>query len=145
MKTLIQRFEDKYIPEPNSGCWIWIGVLSGKYGQILCDGKMQYAHRVSFELFKNKIPDGMEIDHLCRVRCCVNPNHLEPVTCKENIRRGLLGSVMKTHCPKGHPYSEDNLYVRPDGGRGCRICIRLACRKWYPKRIRTHFKTFNAN
>jgi DNA-binding XRE family transcriptional regulator len=84
------------------------------------------AHRYSYELHKGLIPDGLTIDHLCKIRHCVNPQHLEVVTYQENNHRGngMSGCHFRaTHCPKGHPYSGDNLYVRPDGkGRGCKIC-----------------------
>ena len=88
------------------------------------------AHRVSYEMAKGKIPDGLQLDHLCRMTLCVNPSHLEPVTPKENIRRGetaevaRLTQLSKTHCPQGHPYSGENLYLKPNGRRECRQCVR---------------------
>ena len=88
------------------------------------------AHRVSYEMAKGSIPPGLQLDHLCRTTLCVNPAHLEPVTPKENIRRGSTAEVArrtqlsKTHCPQGHAYEGANLYLAPDGGRECRQCIR---------------------
>jgi len=124
MSLLQDRFMQKVFPEPMSGCWLWVGVLTYHgYGQCKHDGRSQTAHRVAWELFKGPIPKGLEIDHLCRVRCCVNPDHLEPVTHAENIRRGSGGSHMRnrTHCPHGHPYNEENT-LRYNGQRICRTC-----------------------
>ncbi len=130
MKSLQERFESKIMPEPNSGCWLWLGSLTHNgYGSIWANGRLKRAPRVSYELHVGIIPHGLEIDHLCRVRCCVNPDHLEAVTRKENARRGYYGQ--KTHCPQGHPYSGDNLYVRPNGkGRDCRKCKALRMNRY---------------
>ena len=139
MKSLKERFEEKYEPEPNSGCWLWTGCVRKDGYAIIHNKTDQYAHRVSYKLYKGEIPIDLELDHLCRVRCCVNPNHLEAVTAKENVLRGngpkSLGirskekQLSKTHCPQGHPYSGDNLYKTPDGRRDCRICRRKADKK----------------
>ncbi len=96
------------------------------------DGKMLYAHRVSYELFVDAIPDGLTLDHLCRVRHCVNPSHLEPVTMRENLMRGdtaAAKNAAKESCPQGHPYSGDNLRITPKGYRVCRTCTRDAMRR----------------
>jgi hypothetical protein len=79
------------------------------------------AHRASYQAFRGEIPDGLVIDHKCKVRCCVNPDHLEPVTYKENNRRSPRSINLKTHCIKGHPLSGDN-EVYYGGQRSCRIC-----------------------
>lgn len=116
------------IPEPNSGCWLWLGVIgkhkvSGGYGLINHRGKKVRAHRLSYEVFVGKIPSGTELDHLCRMKCCVNPEHLEPVPHLENMRRWNKYRVKKTHCINGHEFSAENTQLRPDGrGRVCRIC-----------------------
>jgi len=136
------RFFAKVSPEPNTGCWLWSGAISGGgYGQFSIKRKIQYAHRVSYVHFVGPIPSGLEIDHLCRTRSCVNPDHLEPVTRRENTKRGNLFKVLAaqkaaiTHCPRGHPYSGDNLYRYPsDGRRGCRACLREWSRRYYWKK-----------
>jgi hypothetical protein len=123
--TDIARLESKYTPEPNSGCWLWTASADQKgYGFFWLNGKLRRAHAAAYELLVGQIPLGLELDHLCSVRCCVNPDHLEPVTHRENIKRGRTGEAIaarnreKTHCPKGHPYSGDNLYA----WRGKRLC-----------------------
>lgn len=124
---LIDRLLAFVMPEPNSGCWLWEGCVNDQgYAHIRAGRKMLAAHRVTYEHFRGQIPVGLVIDHLCRVRCCVNPAHLEPVTVAENIRRGLAGRhfAERTHCPKGHPYSGENLVLRPNGYRRCKACER---------------------
>lgn len=127
----IVRIADKYIPEPNSGCWLWIGaILPNGYGTIQHEKRTQYAHRVSYMLFKGEIPAGHDLDHLCRNRCCINPDHLEPVTRSVNLRRGIgpkmLGdrNALKKHCPRGHAYEGGNLRIY-NGKRQCRACVLI--------------------
>lgn len=114
----------------DAGCWEWTGFINENgYGKVN-DGKgrMVRAHRLSYEAFVGPIPDGMTIDHLCRVRHCVNPEHLEPVTNKTNILRGTSFSAInasKTECSRGHEYTEENTY-RDRKGRSCRACRRAA-------------------
>jgi hypothetical protein len=145
----LARFEAKYIPEPNSGCWVWTGALStGGYGMFRKDGKTYQAHRLSYELYKDRISTRLEIDHLCRVRCCVNPDHLEPVTKKVNAERGISGmlsrqrQLAKTHCPQGHLYDIKNTYIRPNGGRGCKQCLLAASNKYRAAHIEKCRKRF---
>lgn len=114
-----------------SGCWLWTGALDGQgYGQIWAPvGKNQplRAHRVAFEVFRGPIPDGLVIDHLCRVRSCINPAHLEPVTTRENLLRGTGFSAVngaKTHCVRGHLFDDANT-IRAKLGRGCRKCAAI--------------------
>lgn len=123
-----ERFMNLVIPIPESGCWIWAGAINWKgYGRFWLSGKLKSAHRISYEWFIGEIPKGLQIDHLCRVRCCVNPNHLEPVTPQINSSRGNVGAYWanKTHCPHGHLYSKDNTY-RNNGKRFCRTCRKIS-------------------
>jgi hypothetical protein len=108
-----------------TGCWIWTGAFQGHYGVYYDPGKRtSSAHRYSYEKFVGPIPVGKHLDHLCRNPACVNPGHLEPVTVRENLHRAHTSwaarNAAKTHCPKGHPLSGDNVYIH--GGRQCRTC-----------------------
>ena len=97
------------------------------YGQFWDGTRLVRAHRFAYEQIVGPIPDGLQLDHLCRVRSCVNPAHLEPVTCQVNLLRGTGASArnaIKTHCPQGHAYGDFNTYIRPEGWRRCRECHR---------------------
>jgi len=120
-KSLLAKLEDKILV--GDECWEWIGATSGGYGGLKVDGRMAKAHRLVYELLVGPIPDGLELDHLCRNTSCVKPSHLEPVTHAENVRRGRAGenSKVKTQCPQGHLYTGDNLVVT-NGRRVCRTC-----------------------
>ena len=140
-EALPERFWDKVERTSFSECWHWVAFTNASgYGTFGFDGTVRLAHRVSYEELVGSIPEGLEIDHLCRVRNCVNPRHLEPVTTQENTARGEAGAYnkVKTHCPQGHPYSGDNLYLHTRRGRGvqrqCRECRRSAYRRWYAKK-----------
>ncbi len=109
----------------STGCWEWTGDIHLGYGRLMIKRKHYQAHRLSYEIFKGKIPDGLELGHLCRNRSCCNPEHLEAVTRSINLRRGHNYNRDKTHCKQGHPYSGKNLLIRKDGTRRCRICIKL--------------------
>ena len=136
MPSVLDRFLAKIVADPH-GCWIWQACTGANgYGQFWVDGRIVKAHRWSYEHFVGPIPDGLELDHMCRVRNCVNPHHLEPVTHTENVRRGEGGKHhrAKTHCPQGHPYDGDNTYVWVNGGRRCRICRRACSRAHYARK-----------
>ena len=131
-RSLIERLMDNISPEPNSGCWLWMAQLSDKgYGAIKVNGRPRRAHRICYEEIVGPIPDGLHLDHLCRVRCCVNPRHLEPVTLQENLARGLDNSrsretyrtnmAARTHCLRGHEYNSKNTTAY-NGKRQCRVC-----------------------
>lgn len=133
-KTPIERFTKLMIPEPMSGCWIWLGGVDGNnYGHFHDGESLRLAHRWSYEFYIGKISEGLQIDHLCRNRSCVNPYHMEPVTPAINTQRGI--SVTKVVCKYGHPYTEANTYRRRDNGnRMCRECGRINSRKYYSER-----------
>jgi hypothetical protein len=145
---------ERCVPEPNTGCWLWLlSCNQFGYGQARFNGKNMRAQRLSYEAFVGKIPDGLVLDHLCRVRSCVNPNHLEPVSTRENVLRGVgvtARNAQLTHCKSGHALTPDNTYVG-DRRRECRACKRIrnvldgrdplkrakhaaAQRRWYARR-----------
>ena len=105
-------------------CCIYTGGKDQRgYGHISVNGRNQSVHRVTYESIKGPIPEGLELDHLCRQRACCNPTHLEPVTRGENTRRGVYLRPLRLTCPKGHLYTRENLYLRPGSGkRVCRTC-----------------------
>lgn len=116
-----ERFWSKvYMPPCEDDCWTWTAGTTKGYGVIYKDGRKTLAHRVSLELAGVVIPEGLDVDHLCRNPPCVNPAHLEPVTHQVNMQRGHEG--MKTHCPHGHEYAGINLWVTKKGHRKCRAC-----------------------
>ncbi len=117
------RFKKYVSINESTGCWEWTGALDPSgYGAFKDKGKKINAHRWSYEHHRGTIPEGLQLDHLCRVRKCVNPDHLEPVTGKVNTRRGLAGKLRATHCIHGHPYTWENTYWRKQGDRECRTC-----------------------
>lgn len=128
----IDRFMEKFTVT-DGGCWTWTGYLHANgYATFFTGTRKQMAHRWSYEHHVGPIPDGLQIDHLCRVRHCVNPDHLEPVTARTNLMRGNTTSAAhaaKTACPQGHPYDDENTYIHPNGSRRCRECMRARDRR----------------
>ena len=116
-------------------CWLWTGTRTAKgYGRVRWNGRMTMAHIVAKSLLSGFPVDGSQHDHLCRETSCVNPTHLERVSSRENLMRGntvAARNVAKTHCLRGHPLTEGNIYYRPDRptNRACRACIALRDRK----------------
>lgn len=124
MAELPDRFWEKV--EKTETCWLWTASRDTcGYGHFRLHGKLRSSHRLSFEALVGPIPGGLNLDHLCRVRHCVNPQHLELVTHRENCRRGDIGvhNRNKTHCPQGHEYSYENTYFYR-GWRACKTCNR---------------------
>ena len=116
-------------------CLIWEGYTVNEYGRFMFNGKHKLVHVWAYEAVKGEIPEGLQLDHLCRNRPCYNVHHLEAVTGKENVRRGTSPAVTRarmasvTHCPIGHPYSFENTYVNPKTNcRSCRECNRT---RWH--------------
>lgn len=150
--TLEERFWAKVDKRKPSDCWPWLGAQgSGGYGTIRrTGGGNTPVHRVSYELFVGPIPAGLDIDHTCHDpevctkgdscphRQCVNPAHLDPVTHRENVLRGdtiMSKNAVKMHCPQGHPYEGENLYITPAGGRDCRTCRRAATKRFKARQM----------
>jgi hypothetical protein len=130
---LIDRCEAMIYRDPMVGCWIWFGSrFPGGYGRVNVNAKAkgQQAHRVLYELLVGPVPDELELDHVCRVKACVNPRHLEPVKHVVNVRRGDR-MRRRSHCNRGHAMTKDNLYFSgfyaPTGRRNhhCRACVLL--------------------
>jgi hypothetical protein len=127
--TIEERFWAKV--QPTGFCWEWTAGLNERgYGQFRIGPVKRKAHRVAYELLVSSIPDGLELDHLCRVRSCVNPDHLEPVTRAENNRRSFAtiqaaaAIRARTHCVNGHPFDAANTAITKAGHRRCRACER---------------------
>lgn len=115
-------------------CWNWQhAMISGGYGQARhIRFSTNLAHRIAYELMIGPIPNGLHLDHLCRNRRCVNPAHLEPVTARENLLRGIgwaAKNARKTHCPKGHEYTPENTKTTCAGGRSCKACAAKSRRE----------------
>jgi hypothetical protein len=129
------------VPEYNPAlgpCWLWKGKPGSRgYGYFWYDQKSRLAHRFVYEFFVGPIPEGLVIDHLCRVQMCVNPHgHLEPVTDRVNIERGTAPAarnMIATECFLGHPLDEENTYYDTRGDRGCRTCQKRRNREWAEK------------
>lgn len=127
-KSVIERVWLFTVPEPNTGCWLWLARIDrAGYGRLQVGGKKLMAHRVAYESLVGPLPpDKPYLDHLCRVRSCVNPDHLEPVTFRENVLRGISPAAdcaRKQTCVHGHPLSGPNTRIdKRTGARVCRVC-----------------------
>lgn len=135
-RTPIERFNDNTDrngpPHPILGtpCHVWTAGRDQKgYGKLTLCGREYRAHRVSYEFHIGPIEPELEIDHLCRNEPCINPEHLEEVTSKVNTHRSPIHNVSKTHCKKGHAFTESNTIRFKRGGRNCRICHKVSDQK----------------
>jgi hypothetical protein len=135
-------------PEINTGCWLWCdsGHLGG-YGRMMVGGKRQLAHRLVYTLIRGPIPEGLELDHLCRQTACVNPDHLEPVTHQENMRRSPVKFVptyceKKAVCKRGHALEGLNVREARHRVTGQMIRTCRACARWYMQQRRLKQRGF---
>ena len=132
-RPIPERFWPKV--DKTGECWVWKAAKTrAGYGVFHVGGSGISAHRVAYELMVGPIPDGLQLDHLCENTSCVNPDHLVPVTARENVHRSQKSpaaqNMRKAHCSNGHPFSGENLVISC-GRRQCRICKRESFRRWY--------------
>lgn len=115
-------------------CWLWRGATTKRgYGKVTVNYKTVAVHRFVYESLVGSIPSGLQIDHICGNKLCVNPHHLEAVSQRENIRR-YTSTIIK--CNRGHDLCGDNLYITPDGRRNCKACRRESVALWSMRRQR---------
>lgn len=130
-----ERFWEKV--DTSGECWLWTAYLDYKgYGRLHVGDKVILAHRWAYEALVGPIPEGLTVDHLCRVRRCVNPYHLEAVSATENVMRGEslpAQNARKTHCKRGHEFTPENTYSVGEKGRGCRTCL-VELKSWYQRK-----------
>lgn len=139
VRSPLDRFRAFYVTD-ESGCWLWVGyVRPNGYGQFRPGGSLPpaYAHRWSYEQFVRPLMPKQVVDHLCRVRHCVNPEHLEAVDQRTNLLRGQTipaRLATRTHCDNGHEFTADNSYTNTDGTRRCRTCKNAYQQRAYWRR-----------
>lgn len=135
-----------FVGDP-SQCWILPSQNNTmRYATVRINGRATTAHRAMYEILVGPIPDGLQLDHLCRNRSCFNPKHLEPVTCRENLLRGnthAATNAKKTHCIRGHAYDATNTILLATGGRACRECGRIRAKE-YARRQAEQFGVFRS-
>ena len=146
----IDRFWKKVVVDCACDCWVWVAATSVGYGKFHL-GKQVGAHRVAYSTWRGEIPAGLHLDHLCRNTRCVNPAHLEPVTCRENLLRGntfQAKNAAKTHCANGHEFTKENTHIKRRGAleeRRCRACCREQMARYYkadPERFRERSRVY---
>jgi hypothetical protein len=144
----LDKLGDWFVPEPNTGCWLWMrSVKNSGYGQYRIGSRVFLAHRLLYEALIGPIPNGLTIDHLCRTKSCVNPAHMDPVTMGVNALRGdspPSRNAHKTHCLRGHEFTPDNTakWRTKRNGRRCRECNRLYGKVAWLRRKATMFLTY---
>lgn len=148
--SMRERIERLSVPVPESGCWLWLGSIDRcGYGKMGARNGESLAHRGSYQEFIGPIPEGLEIDHLCKVRCCVNPRHLEAVTHRENVIRGdmptspNLRNRRKTHCMRGHEFAGENLKIVMVKGKKVRQCWICDKARRYAQHQRSYARNKN--
>jgi hypothetical protein len=133
LNQLSDRLLENSTPVPVTGCWLWLmHVNRDGYGTLTVARQTKQAHRVSYEALRGPVPSGLRLDHLCRVRSCINPDHLEPVPHRTNVLRGISPAAVfaaRATCPKGHRFS-----TRADRGRRCTTCKATYDAARYAKR-----------
>lgn len=134
-RTLSRFFGKVAVASDMGACWLWTGArISTGYGRFAALGHPIAAHRAAYILAIGPIPSGLQIDHLCRVRSCANPTHLEPVTQKVNMMRGDSPSArnaVKTHCKRGHAFDATNTGMQQSGRHKGRLCLACKAEGWY--------------
>jgi len=134
--NILEKLWGRVHIDEDGGCWEWTGAKRDGYGALTIDGRMVRVHRWVYERLHGPIPTGLQTDHLCRNRACINPAHLELVTNKENVLRGegvTAENHRKTHCQYGHPFDAANTRITSRGRRQCRTCHRNAVTSWRKK------------
>lgn len=139
-KLIRERITQKVIFNSKTECWEWSKsrFSNSGYARLSVKGVSKCAHRISYEAFVGPIPTGYQVDHLCRVRHCVNPDHLEPVTPRENFLRGTSPAAINNRrkfCIWGHPLSGNNLYITKSKKRMCVACKNARYREYYQKNL----------
>lgn len=129
------RFHSRYRASGVDQCWPWTGKLDNGYGRFWLAGRSRLAHQIAWELANDRPASspGLNVDHLCRTRACVNPAHLELVTIGENVLRGVgitATNAAKVECVNGHPFDDENTYRRRNGARACITCAVERTRAW---------------
>jgi|JI9StandDraft_1071089.scaffolds.fasta_scaffold336360_1 hypothetical protein len=136
-ESLKNKLNDKSVYEPNTGCQFWLhDFVTGGYGRSCVGRTKVLAHRLSYVLYNGEIGEGLTIDHKCNQPSCINPNHLQAITMRENTLRGTSFSAVnskKTHCSRGHEYTEETIFRYRDGRRECKICIKARSAASYNK------------
>lgn len=130
--SVISKAWKERIVNNSNGCWMWVGGKNvNGYASGQLNNRTVRVHKAIYELLVKKVGRGLELDHLCKNRNCVNPRHLEEVTHLENMRRGVLAN--KTHCVRGHKLDGENLLPSTPKRRSCRLCGRIRVREWRKK------------